>query len=287
MRRTLPSQLFRPEHCGGSLGRAAGAQQSGVTAEFLRVLTAAPGCLEEFWSTIEPAFNAGIIQQAADEVRNTASLVIRDAVRLPDHLKWLDEQGYSREDNRQIRYVVETYYHTEPYQAVLAAVAYRWILGLCSSTLAVRTARADCCVAPKLQGVIRSVGEDEPLPCLSLIAERIGLPVHSFFRSLAVWPEYLTKTWTDLDLLRWGIMFPAMIADIKQSVDDASRRVPVLRDNPAFGLGLLDTARSIQQYMDTSCEIILYIAALRRMFIRSETLARNQRIKASLQKMSD
>lgn len=282
MRRTLPSQLFRPEQCGGFSGRITGTHQGGVANELLTILSSTPGCLEEFWSAIEPAFNAGIIHQAAKEIRSTVSLIIRDAAHLPDHLKWLDEQEFSREDNRQIRYIVEMFFHAEPCQAVLAAVAYRWILGMSSSCLAVSTPRYDGHTMPRFDGTIKVTGDNTIQPCLSPVIARFGLPVHSFFRAVAVWPDYLHQAWADLDILRCDTVYPAMLADVKQSVDDAGRRIPVCKGVSIFSLKILDVARLLQQYLDVSCEVILYVAALRRMFIRSETLARNRRIKESL-----
>lgn len=286
MRRTLPSQLFRPEQYWGFLGRSTGTHQDGVAAELFRVLTSVPGCLEEFWSTIEPAFRAGLIQTAARKVFTTASLVVRDTACLPDHLKWLDESGVSREYNRQIRYVIETYYHIEPCQAVLAAVAHRWILGLSSSSLAARVMSADDYTEPCFTGAVEVIGKNETPSCLKPIADKYGRPVHSFFRALAVWPDYLQKAWEDLGPFQRGVVYPAVMADLQNAVDDASRRIPICRDVPAFGLGPYDIAGSIQQCIDHSCEVILCAAALRRMFIRAETLARNKRIRESLQDMN-
>jgi hypothetical protein len=99
------------------------------------------------------------ILAAAERLRRQVLLLARKSVRLPDHLAWLDDHGFSREDSRQIRYVVEVFHNIEPLSAVLLALGVRpggWWLRIPIALV-----------------------EDDGSPS-----------THPFFRALAVWPEY-------------------------------------------------------------------------------------------------
>lgn len=72
---------------------------------------------------------------AVTDLRRTAEAVEWYVVSLSNHISWLAENGFNREDVRQIRYLAEVVYAKEPAHALAAAVALRAIEGEASPYL--------------------------------------------------------------------------------------------------------------------------------------------------------
>lgn len=45
-----------------------------------------------------------------EDLRQLGDAFARSASAFPNHLKWLTDHGYTREDTRQIRYIIESFY---------------------------------------------------------------------------------------------------------------------------------------------------------------------------------
>lgn len=86
------------------------------------VFAAVPGCLGPFLAAADHLLESDEFAPAVSRVRRAAELASR-RVSLSNHLEWLSENGFSREDTRQIRYEVELWYADAPALALMAVIA--------------------------------------------------------------------------------------------------------------------------------------------------------------------
>jgi hypothetical protein len=140
--------------------------------DILHTLASHRGCLELFCQSIRHALDTNHIHYAASQLRNSIELRLAPC---PDHLSYLAAK-YSREQARQIKYVVEVFYKLEPVFAILTALARRWITRQYGGDTPVDLPDMDI---PMCLGKIDFLDESH-----SAGAQ------HSFYRALAKWPDY-------------------------------------------------------------------------------------------------
>lgn len=282
MRRTTPMRLCWSEPDAETTSRINRKTGGSVPGAIFNVLASVPGCLELFWNSLEPAFDSSLIRSAAGEVCRLASAGTVDMVSFSNHLDWLHEHGYSREDSRQIRYVTEAFFYLEPIYAVIAAVAVNWVQG--HGRLKISEDKASHHKYPGTQftGTIEYAGSYESVNCIEPIIQRYGTPLHPFYRAMAVWPEYLDMVWMQYESVLEQSIFIDAVKSIKGVLDILARGIPMNECrvdlnsvSPAF-------TATIMSCVDTSCEVIILTSALRRMFVRAESNARIKRIRENV-----
>jgi hypothetical protein len=217
------------------------------------------------------------IRTAADALREEANRLTTSRIELRGRLDWLAGNGSSREQSRQVRYVVETYHVLEPVLAVIAAAARELLSG--RSLVRPRTA-TDCWTGwvARAQG-IDFAAEDDAAALFRGIFPR-G-PTHAFLRALAVWPDYAQKVQGDLSdehrnllasvanelqLRVEGLVFQLM-AGVSERNRPGPRRL----------------TEALDGCLNASCRVLPLIAALRRGLIQDEVAARKRRERGSEQ----
>lgn len=98
-------------------------------AQIETILGVVPGLLAGFIAYIEPLLGSRDFASAVSAVRRSAESAAWYAVSLTNHLRWLSENGFSREDTRQIRYLTEVLHTEEPAYALIAALTLRSVNG--------------------------------------------------------------------------------------------------------------------------------------------------------------
>lgn len=252
---------------------------SNIECEALNLLASMPGCLEPFWFSLTPALDARAVHVAANELRRTSSQSIRDGIRLPDHLARLSECGYSREDRRQVQYVVEAFYNLEPVFAVLAAAALEWLAGGTGGTARPLPAARFEPTCPAFSGRISLADEDE-VRALGVRGCGEERSIHPLYRALAVWPRYLCKVCEDLSSEANRHTCAEAAAALARTMEflpvrplARSASVPLEVDvDRAIGL--------IRRCLAASFDAIVIATALRRTFIKAEIAGRARRIRA-------
>jgi hypothetical protein len=240
-----------------------------IESDALSTLAEQPEELTAFWTAIRPAIQHSIVRSAADEVRRTADNFARQRPLLPDHLSWLAEHGHSREDARQIRYVVEAFYNLEPLFAMLAASAAKWAVSDSVGPWMVPRTPDHARTPAWFTGAVN-------------LAARAAAPIgavpadHPLARALAIWPDYMDKALHDLEAAasRTGMVEAATM--LHSIVDLLTGHIPLMSDGcVAQGTALAEQMKSC---LSASLEATVVACMLRRGFIRSETAARNRRI---------
>ena len=172
---------------------------SNVESELFNKLAQLQGCFEAFWVSVEPVFDSCLIRSAADELRRRASEIVQTTLCFPDHLAWLTAQNFSREDIRQIRYIIESFYNLEPVFAVLGAIARRWAEGAFRETIGpsedVR-AKPDRCGVCRCDPARRQPESRWRNP--DTWSDFFPGELPPFYKALAIWPDYLEKLRADL-----------------------------------------------------------------------------------------
>lgn len=200
----------------------------------------------EPWQVMpEPARAAstesGFIKTTAANLRRRVSLKVGSSPAISDHLTWLSNNGYSREDSRQIRYITEVFYNCEPMFSIACALATFGGLAI--------TAELNC----------GCLGTD--LTYSSAEQER-HTTVHAFFRSLGAWPRYgemLTRELSHLDA------FPELVKATAENAYSIASTISTNNARPAGGF---------PDSLITSCEVVVVTCTLRQMFINAETARR-------------
>lgn len=152
-------------------------------------LIAHPELLQAFVAAIQPLYNSRYIHGCAAELMRSVD-TSNNPETATDYLSWLVSNGGSREDIRQIQYVVETFYNLEPVFAVLTATCGEWLS--CESW-------EECVPVPDcepiysgLPGHIELVSTSD-IPVRFLQAYTPDGHIHVLHRALAVWPWFALK----------------------------------------------------------------------------------------------
>ncbi len=250
---------------------------SNVESELLRALASVPGQLEAFWAAVEPAVNCCVLRTAAHSVRSEATRSASRSVHLPDQLAWLSEGGFTREDTRQLRYIVEAFHNLEPVFAVLAVLAREWLR---DSGFGVDLGGSECQLSPGpiFTGAILFPGDSSQIWRLFPEPDAPHTQPHPFYKALSTWPRYLEKVVSDLSNPACSVQFDGAVNSVRGSIGLA---LPGSGDKPAISptkdAGL---AAAVERALVKSCEVSVLTAALRHSFIKGEVSARNRRIRA-------
>jgi len=228
------------------------------------ILREAPSCLDDLLVALSPLIDSCRIQSAAEKLRDEADRMTRGEVHFRDHLDWLIHSGHSREDSRQIRYLVEAFYHLEPVFAIIAAVAHGWIMGSPRD----RAARsADCrSVAVNFPGPFAFAAEGATVGVLGRVSSR--RPPGLFLRGLAMWPGYARGVQIDLPA-------EARQACARSSTELCCRSLELAgplaaATAPRSWRACPERGRALKECVRASCNAIPVICALRRGFIEDE-----------------
>lgn len=246
-----------------------------IAGGIIDLLASKPGCLQSFWSSIEPSFTSCHVHTSAKELRYAAAIEVKEKIHFPNHLYWLYENNYKREDIRRIRYVIEAFSNAEPMFAILAALALKWLKRLHLQT---DIAHCECDYSgtrPTFIAPISLAIKPDANPSVVSKAQ-----VHKFYKALSVWPGYAASVLDD----------PALYTDtFMDSVIWLMRELRQLADN--IPMRLCDSVdvtdedelvSSIHQCIAASCEVILISNSLRRAFIKAEVGGRVKRISCNM-----
>jgi len=239
------------------------------------VLQATPSHVAARLQDLESLFDSCLIRISAGALRDEADRLTSNQIELRGHLDWLAGNGSSREQSRQIRYVVETFHIVEPVLAIIAAAARE----LLSGRFPARPRReAGCRPSAITLGVgIDFAAESEAAALFRGIPG--GRPPHAFLRALAVWPDYAGKLQQDLShdhravLVRIGAGLRSRVGQLV-----FQSRTGVTEWNSASPPDLL---KAFNDCVKASCDVIPLVAALRRGLIQDEIRARQRRARQS------
>ncbi|MCE5197614.1 MAG: hypothetical protein ABFD54_10935 [Armatimonadota bacterium] len=250
---------------------------SSVVGEIFDLPARASDCDNGFRELLANALDEGHIHDAASSLRENALLVARASFPMRYHFDWLKERGFSREDIRQIRYVVEMFHNIEPVFAIIAALARRWSSGTARKTPQRHTSR-------RTQLITRAVFIHPPLlhdpyehlPCLEPALRRHAEPIHQFYRALAIWPDYMQKMWDDLG---GCVGMDSAISGLDARADALASRIPFTHSRD-------DADHSDMCWINRCCtvslEVSLIASALRHGFTRDETAKRGNEHRRNL-----
>lgn len=245
---------------------------SSFAGDILIALNSIPECLAPFWISVCSIFEAGYVQSAAQELRHCAFSGNRALARDSNHLAWLTQQGYSREDIRQIRYVVEVFHSLEPVFAVIGALALRWVRGPDpANTPGQSNLTTNPITYSLFTGPIEFASESCCAEVLDDFARLSGRPIHLFYRALAIWPEYAQKVWNDIGSLALSGSLSEQVGFVNRKVEDLSGRI--LLHEPVR-CPKIDSEGLIQRCVSASGGVIVIASAMRRIFTGEETRRR-------------
>jgi len=269
MRRTSPAGL--PAEIYRRIG-------SNIEFDLISVLASVPDCLETFWAAIEPIWESCLIRRAAEDLRKKASRLVAESILIPDQLNALASGGYTREDIRQIRYIVEVFYNLEPVFAVIAAIA-RVFCTRAPGTLAQPILECRLSPGPVFAGTILIPDNADQLPPVFPCRHGIDQPSHSIVRALGNWPDYCRKLHEELNNPACAVPFARVTDEVRTCLDAIGDYIVAFlspcRPRPLFGDNII---AAVYRSMEASCEAIVLASVLRRSFIRSEILDRRRRI---------
>ncbi len=249
---------------------------SNVESELFNKLAQLQGCFEAFWVSVEPVFDSCLIRSAADELRRRASEIVQATLCFPDHLAWLTAQSFSREDIRQIRYIVESFYNLEPVFAVLCAIARRWADGAFGETMAPRRTCERSLTDAAFAGAIQFADNQVTLRNPDAWSDFFPGELPPFYKALAIWPDYLEKLRADLTEVVNVYRYDRAAQTLFSELDTISGAI-----SPSHGScnhavnGMEETTRWCTM---RSCEVVIVSSALRRMYTKAEIGARMRRI---------
>jgi hypothetical protein len=214
---------------------------------------------------VEPCCDACLVKSAAGQLQREAYKLLSDTLPLPNHLTWMYQRGFSREDCRQIRYVVETFYNLEPIFSVLSVVAWKWLL---------KQTGSDSLPAKSCTDFPRTIFP-EPID----YAEIHKYPPHPFYRAIALWSEYCDKIQSDISEGSNWILFNTAVDFLRNRVEEIASRVSASTRPYSLTQDPSPHIIPIRQCLDDSCEVIVLTCALRRSFIKAEVAGRIKRIR--------
>lgn len=131
---------------------ASGEIARGVSGRVANAAAYGPCCVDLVQDFISSQFDLSRVELAAKELRLRALGRARESGLGSNHLSWLSDHGFSREDTRRISFLVEVFYDVEPVVAIITALVIRF---------------------------------DSDIS-----REPVTLPPHRFYRELSAWPEY-------------------------------------------------------------------------------------------------
>ncbi len=231
-------------------------------SQILDIISSSPGCVSSFMECFGSAFKHGDIYAASERLKMSAVAISRLIPLISDHLRWLYDEDYSREDIRQIRYVVEVFHNIEPIFAEIAAYFELW----CSS----RSFGKGSKLSTTSQQRVKYLGGIEfpsEIECQSQAISSIdlrGLPLHPFYRALSLWPRYLDKVVGD-------IVNIDILSEARKQIADTARHLAktVNIDDECCDFG--DKYRYLEipvaSALEVSCEVIIISTIIRRGFI--------------------
>jgi len=248
---------------------------SNVESQALAALSSVPGCLESFWAAVEPVWNGCLVRSAADELSRRAAQLSGESIHLPDYLDWLTVNGFTREDSRQIRYVVETFANLEPILAVIAVLARQWLRGAGPET---PVPIGECLLSPGpvFTGSVLFAGDSGQLWRLFPDVGGPETRAHPFLRALCVWPSYARKVHEDLHNPACALCFGEVIGSVCHCVESVAEPLVGLV-GPCRGPSTGGVLAAVERSLQVSCGVIVLSGALRRSFIRGEVRARTAR----------
>lgn len=245
-----------------------------VVGEFAEVLAGTEGRLSDFWRSVRPCVDSGAVFAGAAELRRAASVLATTVLDFSDHLEWLRKSGHGREDQRQIRYVVEAFHYLEPVSAVLAVAAALWAMGHVLPEPVATTACTPVATQPVFTArlLFAHVPDTLVIPGTS----RHPSSPHAFNAALAVWPRYLENVLTEMSPVAycsdWARALETMEVtafEIGDAIVAGGGRMPY-GSSETLGEALLGCIRR-------SCAVTVTASALRRAFIAAEVRARESR----------
>ena len=215
-----------------------------ATVEVLNALAPVSEILELCQGLAYPERDFSLLLSNSDAVKATAAAVVGCMTIMPDGLPWPGSSQYSREDCRQIRYIIEVYCSIAPIVAVTAATAMRW-LG-----------------KPEAQHVYRH-------------AECLQDTQHRFFSSLLNWPVYLKSTVDYVESAGDSVEFADAWEQVKAAAEHASRSVPFADNN--IRCSSPELISEVHKYFDQSCSLVVLVSALKRVLVREESDQRSRK----------
>lgn len=231
----MTSPLGRPGSCSYASGTY------GVHRHVEAVLEVIDDCSQDVVDWLKSIPGRQEYVSCAVSVRRAGESVAWYALPLPNHLAWFSENGFTREDSRKIRYLVERAYDEEPSQVLMVALA---LLRATNGT--------------ELSGLSRAASPDHP-----------------FHRSLAAWPRYQEKLASDVSVSMLTGEYERAVGFVQER---AWRLAEGLCPSEAPAMGVsADAVSALTERLWASCGVVVLVSALRRMFIRAETAARHGR----------
>ncbi len=273
MREGTPRNESRPEEPEYAAVQGKGTVALGDATD---VLAAVPGRLESFSSSMHPALRACLVESGAERLRSAGRRESHAVLHFPDHLDWLLRAGFTREDIRQVRYVVEAFYNVEPIHALLTACALEWVAG--RNTAAEVSGERQCPgrVSTVVDGRIELVDDCNPPGCLLQFVGRWERPCHSLFRALAVWPGYLARVGDDIERFVKADAYTLAVETLRETARRLCGKMPVLGRTTDLNADCDDLGDTLDRCLSLSCEVILICSSLRRMFVNAERGARSR-----------
>ncbi|MEN6355670.1 MAG: hypothetical protein ABFD83_01150 [Armatimonadota bacterium] len=230
---------------------------SSFAGDILRILASHKGCLESFWQSISLSFETNHIQYAAARLRNGIDMGISPCA---DHLSYLAGR-YSREQARQIKYVVEVFYVLEPVFAILATLAQRWI------------ARQFCFDTPASDHVSHCDDSDIPMCLGEIDFQSIEAP-HLFYSALAKWPDYAAMVRNEIENTCDFAEHASLAVREAQSL---SEDITLSAPESAYCIDKGVMTRSIEQSSEMSAKVMVTATMLRKGFLIHEGGEREKR----------
>ncbi|MCE5323486.1 hypothetical protein LLG46_09265 [bacterium] len=233
---------------------------SAFAGDILHILASRKGCLESFLRSIHYSLDTNHIHCAAAQLCKSIEMSL---LPCPNNLSYLANK-YSREQARQIKYVVEVFYTFEPIFAILAALAQRWIARQYSANM------------PVDAHIDSSSNMDVPL-CLS----KIDLPNKSYsactspllYSALAKWPDYAALVTKEIGNVHGFVektQYAMYRAEFLSESIDLSASESRLRINDH------EAERSIRRCSEMSADTIVVATMLRNGFIVGEKSERDK-----------
>lgn len=241
----------------------------------LKLLGYKPQHVDAIAAAIQTNGTFNLIRSSAAYLCRNAFKNIDSYIHLSDHMSWLINNDYSREDIRQIRYIAEVFHYIEPVFILMAAF-FEYVMQRHESNESV--SRLPECEEIKilLTGPVDYVCEDNIPYCINAICDRYGTPLHMFYRALAIWPDFLKHIWDELEVDLNTVAYAIEANDINRQAFVLASKIPI---SYCFQVkNEIDCMSTIDDIMHLSTEIAVVSSAMRRVFIKTEVALRNIRI---------
>ncbi|MCL5102759.1 MAG: hypothetical protein M1133_01415 [Armatimonadetes bacterium] len=228
--------VVRPALACGDISR-------GVSARVLNAESYGPCCLDFAREWLGSSFDLRRVEWAAKKLRQRAYTRVWESGLVSNYLDWLRERGHSREDARQIRYLVEVYYDVEPVYAILASLLHRH-----------RPRAWDHFI--------------DSINCLDADRQH-GRLIHRFHKALAAWPDYA-------QLVREEVIgadaYPEAIRATLADIETLSGAIPLHKGTKEEK----PRPKCTSICLSASASVITLTSMLRRGFIAAEIAARDR-----------